>query len=417
MARIGTKPNGIYFLDVHVEVEGKLKRQRVSCDTRDKADAEHQRRAWIAGVHSKHPAMGGDVAPKGRVSRLLTSSNAPVRVTGWTLERVLDRCLKDPEVWGRAKAQMTLRSNARLIGQREIGQTPVTEITHPMLKKLVADMEREGKAPATIRRHLASISRALEMATEWEDENGKPILHTKPKLPTIIVHNLKDRILEPREERLVFEAIDAREIAQPNRPWARFRMFLRVALDTGFRKGELLILGPHSVIQLQKNGVDHLFLSLPRYDTKTNKPRVVPCSAAVARLIPALNAQAPNGLWFPLGQGAWLMWDRIREDVKAMGGDIDEVGIHTLRHTCLTRLARGGMELQRLSMWAGHSDVSITARRYVHLDASALLGGVELLGATPAQDGKQDADPELSFFSNPSVDRGNRAECGTVTVQ
>ncbi len=41
------------------------------------------------------------------------------------------------------------------------------------------------------------------------------------------------------------------------------------------------------------------------------------------------------------------------------------------------------MELQRLSMWAGHSDVSITAKRYSHLDASALAGGIGILGTVP----------------------------------
>lgn len=415
MAKIGTKPNGIHYLDVHVEVDGAMKRQRVSTDTRDRQEAERQRKQWIAGTHPKHPAMGGSVAPKGRVERLIASSGRPVRVTGWTLERLLDRCLKDPEVWGKSKAQTTLVSNARLISKR-CGDRLVHEVTYPFLKTVVADMEREGYAPATIRRHLASISRALEMATEWED-GGKPILAQRPRMPTVLVQNLKDRVLEPDEETMVFAAIDARELAQPNRPWARFRMFLRVALDTGFRKGELLILGPSSVQVIQHRGQEHQMLGLPRYETKNGKPRMVPCSAAVAALIPALNAQAVGGRWFPLGQGAWLMWDRIRDDVKAMGGNIDDVGIHTLRHTCLTRLARGGMELQRLSMWAGHSDVSITARRYVHLDASALLGGVSLLDANDTLSGNHLQDEETSVLSNYSMGDANRAGLGTARLQ
>jgi integrase len=194
-------------------------------------------------------------------------------------------------------------------------------------------------------------------------------------------------------------------------------MFVRVALDTGFRKSELLGLGTTSVETISRGGVEHKMLSLGRYTTKNDKPRMVPCTAAVRALIPTLNAQAIGGKWFPLGQGAWLMWDRIREDVKEMGGDIDEVGIHTLRHTCLTRLAKGGMELQRLSMWAGHSDVSITARRYSHLDAADLLGGVDLLGATATSEIISDANPETSGYQNQYVNGGNRAELGTPSLQ
>jgi len=234
-------------------------------------------------------------------------------------------------------------------------------------------------------------------------------------MPEIKIRNNKSRVVKASEEELIFKALDARMRKEPGRQWQRFRMMLRVLLDTGFRKGEAHILGPDSVIELVHEGKAVPFLALPEYMTKNDKPRVVPMTPAVAALVPALNAQAVDGKWFP--QAPWYLWSNIREDVKALGGNIDDVGLHTLRHTCITRLALGGMELQRLSMWAGHSDVSITAKRYSHLNAQALLGGVALLGSNPTAGGNTDDIPDMYGLRNYQEDGGNRANLGTVTVQ
>jgi integrase len=39
--------------------------------------------------------------------------------------------------------------------------------------------------------------------------------------------------------------------------------------------------------------------------------------------------------------------------------------IHTLRHTCLTRLAQRGWSAPAISQWAGHKSLAVT-QRYVH---------------------------------------------------
>jgi integrase len=415
MAKIGTKPNGILYLDVQIDDgAGGLKRQRVSCDTRDLKEAEKQRREWIVGIHPKHPSRGAVVAPKGRAADADTATSRNVRQTGMTMEKLFDRCHRDPEVWGKAKAKATIRSNIRLLNER-IGDVLVAEMTRNRLKALVEEMTADGYAPASIKRKLDMVSKALRMATEeYEDDNGQPLLSAKPTMPKLVIENLKDRILKPEEELLVFAALDARVVAQPARQWRRFAMFVRVLLDTGFRRGEGLLLGPDSVEVLTVGERKHPFLSLPRYQTKNGKPRMVPCSAAIIELLPELNAQAVDGKWFPLAGTAFYMWQGIRDDVKAMGGNIDDVGLHTLRHTCITRLAQGGMELQRLSLWAGHSDVSITAKRYSHINAADLLRGGWQLASNPAPAANLLCLGEQSAKGNSLVSGGNRDNLGTA---
>lgn len=71
------------------------------------------------------------------------------------------------------------------------------------------------------------------------------------------------------------------------------------------------------------------------------------------------------------------MWDNIRSDLKKLGADVSNV----IRHTCQTRLSRGGLDLLRRKEWAGHSDPKITVGRYVHLMPSNLTEGIDFLTA------------------------------------
>lgn len=408
MTTLKQKPNGIYYLDTFIPDEsGGVKRARISLDTRDPGSAEAQRREWLGGVHPKHPSSGTKVAPKGRISSVRSTVNQ-----GVTMNRLLDMCWSDPRCWAESKSQATIRSNVKLLTER-IGDLPITALTHKKLCEIADGMIAEGYSPASAKRKMDMVSKALRMAAEvYEDADGNPLLLAKPTMPKIRIRNLKDRVLTPDEETLVFAAMDKRLVEEPGRQWARFRAFARLSLDTAFRRGEMLLLGPDSVEVLDVDGEDMIFIALPRYATKNDKPRLVPATSAVVELIPSLNAQAvPDKKtgrlrWFPLDASAWYMWSNVRQDVKALGGNIDDVGLHTLRHTCITRLAKGGMELQRLSMFAGHSSVAITASRYSHLQAQDLASAVAIL-----------SNPATSAIRNIPTSGGKRANLGTPTVQ
>jgi integrase len=67
------------------------------------------------------------------------------------------------------------------------------------------------------------------------------------------------------------------------------------------------------------------------------------------------------------------MWDNIRSDMKDQGFDLSEVVLHTMRHTRLTRLAKAGVAIHKISQWAGHSDIKVTWDHYSHLAPTDLL--------------------------------------------
>ena len=104
-------------------------------------------------------------------------------------------------------------------------------------------------------------------------------------------------------------------------------------------------------------------------------------------------------------------WENIRQDVKEAGLNIDDVTLHTLRHTCLTRLAQGGMGLLQLQQWAGHSDPKITADRYVHLRPNDLVGGLDILessnGGTAPIQASDPNSPVSGSFTDAGANRAN----------
>jgi site-specific recombinase XerD len=55
----------------------------------------------------------------------------------------------------------------------------------------------------------------------------------------------------------------------------------------------------------------------------------------------------------------------------AVRADVSAFSTHTLRHLCLTDLARSGWELHQIATFAGHRSTD-TTQRYIHLSGRDL---------------------------------------------
>ena len=55
----------------------------------------------------------------------------------------------------------------------------------------------------------------------------------------------------------------------------------------------------------------------------------------------------------------------------ALRADVPQFSTHTLRHLCLTDLARSGWELHAIATFAGHRNLSTTLQ-YIHLSGRDL---------------------------------------------
>jgi integrase len=427
MADIKTKPNGIHYLEVRVPgPDGALKRQRISCDTRDMDEAKQQKGLWLAGLHPQHPAQGGVVAPKRRGHVGNSSTGQIVRQTegGLTVEQLMTRCLTERKVWGACRAKRTHESNVRIIARMLPTKLPLAELSTQHVKDLSAAMAEAGYADASQRKLLGSLSAACRFA---EDEG---LILSRPRFPSIRVENVQDRVVSLDEEDAMLACIDARIDAEPLRAWWAFKQLVVLLLDTGFRLGEGLQCGPSSV--KRKRWLDHrgrasegTWLGLQRGTTKNMKPRDVPCTQRVLQLLPKLNERAAGGRWFPwpLGSsGPLYLLQCIRQDMAAKGFAFEDVKLHTFRHTCATRLAEGGMDLVSLRDWLGHSDIKITAARYVHLMNGHIYRGAAILdvygpGHSIGADAGNEDEEETNHSTGNTLSNGrDRGEPVTMGV-
>ena len=80
------------------------------------------------------------------------------------------------------------------------------------------------------------------------------------------------------------------------------------------------------------------------------------------------------------GQRGPLNRDAVYKVVSKIGkhgAGIDDLTPHVLRHTKFTRMAKNGVDLTTIADLAGHSNVSLTARYYVHTSQEDMEEAVE----------------------------------------
>ncbi|SEK00130.1 Site-specific recombinase XerD [Sphingomonas sp. OV641] len=156
----------------------------------------------------------------------------------------------------------------------------------------------------------------------------------------------------------------------------RNRLMLALAYDCALRREELCA--------LEASDIDpaHRLVTIRAETTKTKVGRVVPYSAVTGDLLAAYLRErralgrargrlflstSPRNRGRPIGK--WT-WSKV---VRALGhrADAPRLGTHTMRHLCLTDLARVGWDIHEIAQFAGHRSVQSTLL-YIHLSARDL---------------------------------------------
>jgi site-specific recombinase XerD len=161
----------------------------------------------------------------------------------------------------------------------------------------------------------------------------------------------------------------------------RNRLMLALAYDAGLRREELCL--------LQTDDVDpaHRTLHVRAETTKTRRGRVVPYSAVAGQLLAGYLAHrrtvtTARGALFvsesprnrAAGVSPWT-WSKVVRSIAVRAG-VPAFSTHTLRHLCLTDLARSGWELHQIATFAGHQKTD-TTQRYIHLSGRDLADRLE----------------------------------------
>jgi integrase len=172
---------------------------------------------------------------------------------------------------------------------------------------------------------------------------------------------------------------------------------------SGLREGETLAL-EHADIDMIAGAitvkktvdfltVDGVYTPVVSSPKTKNSNRTVPIMGALKPLLAAhirrekekhLKAGvkfAENSILFSSATCNYLDGSNLRKRFKRLLNklNIEETTIHALRHSFCTLLAEQGVPLKTASMILGHSDISITARFYTHVDESEKKRGIEKL--------------------------------------
>lgn len=221
-----------------------------------------------------------------------------------------------------------------------------------MLDSVIGSLRERGNSNATINRKMAALSKLLRKAHKMGDIYSLPeFVRQKERAGRI-------RFLEYEEEKRLFAAVKSR-----CEDSYRLSIFL---VDTGCRLGE--------AIGLTWNDIQEHRTTF--WLTKSNRSRTVPLTKR-ARKATAIAHERLKGPFAMLNQVRFRqIWNEAKIEV-GLGTD-DQVVPHILRHTCASRLVRGGIDIRRVQMWLGHQTLQMTMR-YAHLATHDLDSCVKVL--------------------------------------
>lgn len=234
---------------------------------------------------------------------------------------------------------------------------------------LVGRLRENGNSNATINRKLAALRKLLRKAYKMGDIYSLPEFRREKERAGRI------RYLDDEEEALLFAKIRDRS----EDCW-RLSVFL---VDTGARLGEAL--------KVRWPDLDERRVTF--WVTKSGRSRSVPLTSR-ARAVASQKFGHSRG---PFCHMAPHRYRAVWNDAKTEMGLADDKDLvpHVLRHTCASRLVKGGIDIRRIQMWLGHQTLTMTMR-YAHLATFDLDNCVAVLERSAPTQGARRGLPEAN---------------------
>lgn len=290
--------------------------------------------------------------------RRKTPGEAPRRstkaTTGASIGTGVGKSLKDAFErtmrlhWKGTPAEKTMTINSTSVLKVLGEDTLLVDITASDLVDLVLELEDQGNSGSTINKKTSCLNMMFKTAeSEWG-------LKEYPKAPRRKENKHRIRWMDVDEEEAVLKLVDHLGLAD-------LRDYIIVAIDTGFRRGELLGFKSKDYSQ----GMLHLHAG----ETKGDAARSVPATKRVSEVF---NRRLNRSVIFQDLNPHTLRWQW--EQVRGLMGldDDPQFVVHMLRHTCASRMVQRGVPLAVVQKWMGHKKIETTLR-YAHLAPESLL--------------------------------------------
>jgi integrase len=240
-----------------------------------------------------------------------------------------------------------------------LGGRPINKIGQLDIAQLRDELLHKGRSGTTVAHYLNAVSKVFQMLkAEWGLDIANPVTGIKRPKPN-----------PPRIVRLNRKAIDTLLQSCEAASEPLLSPIVKVALETGMRRGEIL--------SLQWNDVDYKRRRIYVNRSKNGLARCVPASRQVLEVFEGIPKT--NGSFiFPVGPESMRKhYERAVCRAKAQWSCGEEnpftnLTFHDLRHQALSQLSDRGLNVIELSEISGHKTLSML-KRYVHPSHAAIL--------------------------------------------
>ncbi len=254
----------------------------------------------------------------------------------------------------------------------------LVKLPHRQRPNVVHIESGAGLANATIQQRLVAVRLFYDFLVEEERREINPVGRGRYTVGKGF-GGIREKGLVPRYTKLPWIPTDEQWQAilrVAREQTIRNRMMLSLAYDAGLRREELCALRTDDLDPAYRT------VRIRAETTKGRRERVVAYSAATAQLLqaylahrlsisrargPLFLSESPRNRAEPIT--LWT-WSKVVRSI-AVRANIPQFSTHTLRHLCLTDLARSGWELHAIATFAGHRSLTTTLQ-YIHLSGRDL---------------------------------------------
>ncbi len=263
-----------------------------------------------------------------------------------------------------AERQKSYRSKAGFVRQlsKAFGNIPLRRFTTRLVEEYQSTGLSNGKAPATVNRHIATLKHMFTKAVEWEMVEEE-LLKKVRRVKLLPENNRRLRYLSKEECKALVEA------CKPH-----LRPIVVTALNAGMRKEEILSLEWEKHIDLK-----HGFILLNV--TKNGDRREIPINQPLRETLRGIVRRLDSPYVFVDGEGK-----RFKDIKRSFKSALKITGIkdfrfHDLRHCFASHLIMAGVDITTVKELLGHKTLTMTLR-YAHLAPSHKVKAVETLADT-----------------------------------
>lgn len=249
--------------------------------------------------------------------------------------------------------------------EKEVQPGSLDGVTRAHILGYLQVLERGGKSPRTISRHISSIRSFHQFLVRERITTTDPTIQLDlPKLEMKL-----PRVLSVGEVDSLIAAPDRSKPAG-----IRDRAMLEMLYGTGMRVSECIGMNTGDV---------HLSMGFARVFGKGGKERIVPLGRNAIDAVTAYVEQArplmlkgdrSQDALFVNSRGGRLtrqgVWKLLNQHAKK-AGITKELTPHTLRHSFATHLVENGADLRAIQEMLGHADIS-TTQIYTHVSKTRL---------------------------------------------